>query len=268
MFSPIRMATSSTPSPESTPICVVMLHGAAHNHSVWQHLADGLERAGVAVMTPDLPGHGECPGPALADVPACADWVLALAESQGWRRLVLVGHSMGALIALEAAARAALHGAALQQQVLSLVLLGAAYPMKVSTALLSLALDDPAKAIHKVAQYSHARDAVAALEADQHLMQLEQHQYAAAGHGNLLHHDLSLCNDYTSGLQSAAQVRCASTLIAGREDRMTPLAASAELQSVLSAQRIDLATGHNLMAEDPAGVLAAVLAVCNALAAT
>ena len=245
-----------------------MLHGAAHNHSVWQHLADGLERTGVSVNTPDLPGHGDCPGPALANVPACADWVLNLAATQGRNRLVLVGHSMGALIALEAAARVAARGAAQELQVLALVLLGAAYPMKVSTALLSLALDDPAKAIHKVAQHSHAREAVAALEADQHLMQLEQNQYAAAGHGNLLHHDLSLCNDYTSGLQSAAQVRCRSTLIAGRDDRMTPLVASAELESVLSAQRIELATGHNLMAEDPAGVLTAVLAVCDALAAT
>lgn len=262
------MPTSSTPSPASTPICVVMLHGAAHNHSVWQHLAEGLQRSGIAVLTPDLPGHGDCPGPALADLPACADWVLNLAATQGRNRLVLVGHSMGALIALEAAARVAMHDAAQELQVLALVLLGAAYPMKVSTALLSLALDDPAKAIHKVAQYSHAREAVAALEADQHLMQLEQNQYAAAGHGNLLHHDLSLCNDYAGGLQSAAQVRCRSTLIAGRDDRMTPVAASAELENVLSAQRIELATGHNLMAEDPAGVLAAMLAVCEALAAT
>jgi pimeloyl-ACP methyl ester carboxylesterase len=245
-----------------------MLHGAAHNHSVWQHLAGGLQRAGVAVMTPDLPGHGGCPGPALADVPACADWVLNLAATQGLHRLLLVGHSMGALIALEAAAHATMHGAAQPLQVRGLVLLGAAYPMQVSPALLSLALDDAEKAIHKVAQYSHAREAAAAREADQHLMQREQTQYAAAGHGNLLHHDLSLCNDYASGLQSAAQVRCRSTLIAGREDRMTPLAASAELESVLNAQRIELATGHNLMAEDPTGVLTAVLAVCEALAAT
>ncbi|XVJ70193.1 MAG: alpha/beta hydrolase [Rhizobacter sp.] len=257
------MMESSIPGHAPTPICVVMLHGAAHNHSVWLSLAEVLQRSGIAVMTPDLPGHGGCPGPALADLPACADWVLNLAATRGPQRLVLVGHSMGALIALEAAARAATHRAEQEPQVVALVLLGAAYPMQVSTALLSLALQDPAQAIQKVAQYSHARGAAAAREADQRLMQEEQNQYAAAGHGNLLHHDLSLCNDYTNGLQAAAQVRCACTLIAGREDRMTPVAASAALETALGAQRIELATGHNLMAEDPSGALAALLAVCE-----
>jgi pimeloyl-ACP methyl ester carboxylesterase len=261
------MANTGIPIQASCAICVVMLHGAAHNHSVWHNLAEGLQRSGIAVMTPNLPGHGDCPGPALTDVPACADWVLNFAARQGLQRLVLVGHSMGALIALEAAARAAMHGAAQEVQVVALVLLGAAYPMQVSTALLSLALQDPAQAIQKVAQYSHAREAVAAREADQSLMQLEQNQYAAAGHGNLLHHDLSLCNDYTSGMQAATQVRCACTLIAGREDRMTPPAASATLESALNAQRTELATGHNLMAEDASGVLAALLAVCKKLQA-
>jgi pimeloyl-ACP methyl ester carboxylesterase len=247
------------------PVCVLMLHGAAHNQSVWDALAHGLQQAGLAVLVPDLPGHGRRPGPALSDVQACADWVLNWAANQGARRLILVGHSMGALTALEAAARAAARPGDAAVQVAALVLLGAACPMAVSPALLSMALDDAAQAIQKVAQYSHAREAVAVREADQTLMQFEQQQYAAAGHGNLLHHDLSLCNDYAVGLQSAAQVGCPSTLVVGLDDRMTPRASSAALEKTLGAQRIELPTGHNLMAEDPAGVLAALLTVCAAL---
>jgi pimeloyl-ACP methyl ester carboxylesterase len=246
------------------PICVVMLHGAAHNKTVWDALAHGLQQERLSVMAPDLPGHGHCPGPALATVEACADWVLNWAAHQGQRRLVLVGHSMGALIALEGAARAASQQRT-EAAVVGLVLLGAAYPMTVSPALLSMAVDDEAQALQKVAQYSHARSAVAAREADHTLIQLEQQQYAAAGHGNLLHHDLSLCNSYAAGLQSAAQVRCPSTLIVGLEDRMTPLASITELENSLRAKRIELATGHNLMAEDPAGVQAALLSACAAL---
>ncbi len=255
------MAPSTFPTDTPAPFCVVMLHGAAHNQSVWSDLAEGLRQAGVAVMTPDLPGHGDRAGPALIDVQACANWVLNLATQAGQRRLVLVGHSMGALIALEGAARAAKREAKEELHVLGLVLVGAAFPMTVSPALLSMALEQETQAIAKVAQYSHAREATAAREADQALMQSEQNQYAAAGHGNLLHHDLSLCKDYTTGLQSAALVHCPSTLILGREDRMTPPSASADLGNALKARRVELATGHNLMAEDPAGMLAALLAV-------
>lgn len=258
--------TFDSPNPEPpAPIGVLMLHGAAHNSSVWDALALGLQQAGWAAMAPDLPGHGRCPGPALTTVESYADWVLKWASHQGQHRLILVGHSMGALIALEAAARAAGNASITAPQVVGLILLGATCPMVVSPALLTLALEDAGQAIQKVAQYSHARTAVAAREADQTLMQVEQHQYAAAGHGNLLHHDLSLCNDYAVGLQSAARVACPSTLVVGLEDRMTPLASSAALQTALGAQRIELLTGHNLMAEDPAGVLTAVLNVCAPL---
>jgi pimeloyl-ACP methyl ester carboxylesterase len=258
-----HLVTMTTPN--LAPLCVVLLHGAAHNSSVWKSTRDRLHEAGLAVMAPNLPGHGGTAGPALANIQTCADWVLAEAAKQGPHRLVLVGHSLGALIALEAAARAADWSTTAQPQIAGLVLLGVAYPMKVSPALLSLALEQEAQAIKKVAQYSHGPQAALAQDADHRLMQQEQNQYTAAGHGNLLHHDLSLCSGYSTGLQSAAQVRCASTLIVGEMDRMTPLAASAELQGVLGAQRIELATGHNLMAEDAAGVLAALLTVCRSL---
>lgn len=258
----MRQRTNSYPprmTPlNSDPLCVVLLHGAAHDRSVWQALTDGLAHAGITPLALDLPGHGSNPGPALASIEDCARWVLAQVEPLGHKRFILAGHSMGALVALEAAAHAS-------DQLVGLVLLGAAYPMVVSPALLTLALEQPEQAVQKVAQYSHAKQAVHAREADHALMQQEQHQYAAAGHGNLLHHDLSLCNDYTAGLQSAAQVRSASALLVGSEDRMTPASSSLELQNALRARRIDLATGHNLMAEDPASVLAAFLDVCTPL---
>jgi pimeloyl-ACP methyl ester carboxylesterase len=248
--------TADTPN----PLCIVLLHGAAHDRRVWADLTDGLARSGIASLALDLPGHGASPGPALASVEDCARWVLEQIKAQGGGRFVLAGHSMGALIALEAAAQAPDH-------LVGLVLLGAAFPMAVSPALLGMALAQSEEAIQKVAQYSHARDAAAARDADQSVMSGEQNRYAAAGHGSLLHHDLSLCNGYAAGLLSAAQVRCASALLLGTQDRMTPPSACADLQQALGARRIELATGHNLMAEDPEGVLSAFLDFCAPLRA-
>jgi pimeloyl-ACP methyl ester carboxylesterase len=51
----------------------------------------------------------------------------------------------------------------------------------------------------------------------------------------------------------------------GIDDRMTPASSSADLAQALRARSIELATGHNLMAEDPAGVLAAFLDFCAPL---
>jgi pimeloyl-ACP methyl ester carboxylesterase len=45
-------------------------------------------------------------GPVLETVEAMADWTLALLSAAGVQRAALVGHSMGSLVALEAAARA------------------------------------------------------------------------------------------------------------------------------------------------------------------
>ena len=62
-----------------------------------------------------------------------ADWLLALLDAAGVDAAALVGHSMGSLIALEAAARAPASGST------RLVMVGTAYPMKVSAALLEAA---------------------------------------------------------------------------------------------------------------------------------
>ena len=58
-------------------------------------------------------------GPPLADIGAMADWVPRLLEAAGLAEAALVGHSMGALVALDCAAR---HGEAAA----AIALLGAA----------------------------------------------------------------------------------------------------------------------------------------------
>ncbi len=78
------------------------------------------------------------PGHRLIDVEAHADWLLALLAAAGVAQAALVGHSMGSLIALEAAARA-------PQRITRLAMIGTAYPMKVSDALFATARDAAAE---------------------------------------------------------------------------------------------------------------------------
>src|SRR5690606_23067560 len=103
--------------------CVVFVHGALGDHSVWTLLARWCAHHAHGALAVDLPGHGRSAGPPLPSVEALADWTLALLDAAGVRQAALVGHSLGSLIALEAAARA-------PQRASRLVMIGTAYPMQ------------------------------------------------------------------------------------------------------------------------------------------
>src|SRR5205085_7735546 len=85
---------------------VVFVHGALHDHGVWTLLARWAAHHGHAVLAPDLPGHGRSEGPPLDAVEALARWLLALVDAAGGLHAAWIGHSLGSLVALEAAAAA------------------------------------------------------------------------------------------------------------------------------------------------------------------
>ena len=86
----------------------VFVHGAAFDHTVWKLQARYFAWHGGSVLAVDLPGHGRSEGAPRRSIPEMADWLVALLDAAGVGAANLVGHSMGALVALEAAAR---HGA-------------------------------------------------------------------------------------------------------------------------------------------------------------
>jgi pimeloyl-ACP methyl ester carboxylesterase len=236
---------------------VVFIHGAMHDHSVWGLQSRSLAHHGHAVLAVDLPGHGRSAGPAPASVEAAAQWIVDLLQAAGVERAALVGHSMGALIALEAAAR-------LRERATHLVLVGVAFPMKVSPVLLSTAEEAPLKAIEMVNAFSHSTLAAKPSApapgfwlhgGNRALMRRLQAAYAAQGHGNLFHQDFLACDGYARGLDAASQVRCPARLILGATDQMTPPRATDGLATALQCDKVILPAGHSLMGEAPDGVL-------------
>jgi pimeloyl-ACP methyl ester carboxylesterase len=251
--------------------CVVFLHGALHDHSGWTLLARWFAHHGHSVLALDEPGHGRSAGPPLPDVAALADWTLAVLDAAGVQQgAALVGHSLGSLIALEAAARA-------PARINRLVMIATAYPMKVSDALLTTARERPLAAIDMVNQFSISSWAAKPSfpgpgmwlhGSNRALMRrVLSGPNAGAAPVNLFHHDFSVCDGYSGGLQAAARVACPVTLVLGSRDQMTALRASRDLQAALAArpapapaapQVVVLEAGHSLMAEAPDAVLAAV----------
>lgn len=237
--------------------CTVFIHGALHDHSVWTLHARDLAQRGHAVLALDLPGHGRSSGPALASLQAAGAWALAWLDALGVSATTWVGHSMGSLIALEAAAQA-------PERARALVLIGTAAPMPVAPALLQAARDTPDAAMHMVNTFSHSTHAAkpgnpgpgAWLHGAN--LQLMRRTQAGYPQGNLFVQDFELCNNYTGALAAAGKLHCPAHVVAGSRDAMTPAKAAKPLLDALKAKLHLLPAGHALMAEHPEGVRAAL----------
>src|SRR6516164_9969586 len=151
------VATGGRDFDKSLP-SVVLIHGAGFDHSAWALQSRWFAHHGFSVLVPDLPGHGRSQGPALKSIAEMADWIAALLAAAGATKAHLIGHSMGSLIALEAAAR---H----PDKVSALSLIGTATTMTVGPDLLKAAEANDQAAIDMVSIWAWAsgRSSAAAL---------------------------------------------------------------------------------------------------------
>ena len=89
-------ATWGDVSPERP--AVLALHGLTSTSAVWADLAARLPA--VPVLAPDLPGRGgSVDVPVAPGLPGLAAAVVRAVDALGLRRVVVVGHSMGAFLA-------------------------------------------------------------------------------------------------------------------------------------------------------------------------
>ncbi len=238
--------------------CVVFVHGAQHDHSVWILQSRFLAHHGFAVLALDLPGHGRSDGPPLAAVEAMADRIARALAPLATRRFVLAGHSMGSLIALEVACR-------LRERTVGVALLGTAAPMRVSDHLLAATRDDPAAAMQMINVWSHSASiAPFAVKPGnpapgfnvvwENLRLMER--IARVNGSAVLPTDFAACHAYSGAFDAARSLACETLLVLGAADAMTPpKAAQALIDACARATVVTLpATGHALMAENPDGV--------------
>jgi pimeloyl-ACP methyl ester carboxylesterase len=217
---------------------------------VWTLLARWFANHGYGVLAVDLPGHMRSAGQPLPNIEALADWTLAFLNAAQVQGASLVGHSMGSLIALQAASQA-------PERVTALVMVGTAVPMKVSQVLLDLSRDDPKAAIDMVVTFSHSTMAAKPSYpgpgswlrgGSRALMRKVQ---TSSAHSSLFHHDFSVCNNYEGGLQAAKSVTCPVTVILGNADQMTQPKQARGIAAALNATVHEIDAGHSLMTEAP-----------------
>jgi pimeloyl-ACP methyl ester carboxylesterase len=247
------VVTGGRPFDASLP-AVVMIHGAGFDHTTWALHDRWFAHHGYAVLAPDLPGHGRSAGGALTTIAGLADWIAALLDAAGAATARLIGHSMGSLIALEAAAR---HPG----RITRLDLMATAAMMTVGPELLKDAEANAPSAIDMVSIWSlgFRAELGGSLAPGLWMHQGAQRVLQATAPG-VLFTDLAACNSYHDALTAAADLKIPVTLILGERDMMTPAKAGRALAAALPQARVVIlpGTGHMMMVEKPDDVLAAL----------
>ncbi len=244
---------------------IVFIHGVLNDHSVWILQSRYLANHGFNVLAIDLPGHGKSAGSCPKSVQEAASFIVALLDAAGIAKVALVGHSWGSLIALHAASLA-------PARVTHLALLGTAFPMKVSPALLDSALNSPPQAIKMVNTFSHSTLAPppSALGPGTWLYggsQALMRRVLAGGLArspseNVFHIGFNACDAYPQAFEAVVLVSTAQTailFIVGKYDQMTPPKSALALAAKAPQATVSMVeAGHNLMTEAPEQVLTAL----------
>jgi len=241
---------------------VVFIHGVLNDHSVWILQSRYLANHGWNVLAIDLPGHCRSAGEAPETVEQAADFIAALLDAAKVTRAALVGHSWGSLIALEAASR-------LKERISHLVLVGTAFPMKVSQALLDTSLNEPQKALQMINVFSRSTLAAppSVLGPGTWVygagMALGRRVLASNRQVNVFHRGFKACDRYANGENAVAQISCPVLFLLGAQDQMTmPKAAQGLIakarETGKTVQVTNLPVGHHQMSETPDETLFAI----------
>ena len=231
---------------------VIFLHGSGMDHTVWNLQTRYFAFHGYSVLAIDFPGHGRSEGLPLESIEQMADWIPELiskaieASGSGLECASLVGHSMGALVALECAAR-------YPEKVRALCLMGVSAKMAVHPVLLEAALKDDPIAYDLVTSWGHGPAG--------HLGRTPVPGLSLIGGGRALLSSapkgvlgvgLTACDAYQNGMSAAGKVRCSTLCIIGSDDNMTPPRNGMELASAISKAKFHLIQdcGHMMMLEN------------------
>lgn len=186
---------------------LVFIHGSGDSASLWDATVAALP--GVTTAALDLPGHGALihePGPERMSVGDYATLARLALERLDLSGLCVVGHSLGAAIALRLAVDA-------PSLVRRLVIVGGGARLRVLPALLVEAQTTPATAEQRLVGLGFApeHDALAGAY-------VATRQPTAPG---MLYRDLAACDafDMTADLATIAQP---TLVVVGAEDRLTP----------------------------------------------
>src|SRR5574341_864788 len=218
-------------------IPVVFIHGAGSSHLIWGKQIRALGEIARAVAL-DLPGHNKSRSRGRNSIDAYRDVVLRLLDALGFKRAVIIGHSMGGAIAQMLALS---H----PDRVAGLGLVGTGARLRVLSKILDGLLSDYDQTVRLIVQLHFAPNP------DPLWLYKSEEQFRACP-PQVAHDDYAACNVFDV-MERIAEIRAPTLVLCGREDRLTPVKYSEFLASKIPNARLILidGAGHAVMLEKP-----------------
>ena len=236
---------------------IIFIHGTALDNTVWTLYARYYARRGYNVFTVDLPGHGHSEGKPLETIESISEWLNSFMDEVGIKQASLVGHSMGALVAIDMALN-------YSQRVSKIALLGVSVPMPVGEPFLQAAKDNKQSAIDMFLLYGigYAAQMGGNPISGINIMNASKRLVERAGDG-VMYAGLNACNQYQLDEPQLKSLKCETHIIMGKDDSMTPLKAAKDLAKLLQNVGVTEISdcGHMSIVEKPEEVHAALLEV-------
>ena len=224
---------------------IIFLHCAGADHSIWYLQTRYFAYHGYSILAVDFPGHGRSEGDFIISIEEMADWIPELIKAAGLEKASLVGHSMGALVALECAAR-------FSEIVSSICLIGSAAKMPVHPVLLDASLKGDLLAFDLVTSWEHGPTGhfgnppvpgMSLLGGAQSLLN--------SSPNGALGVDLVACNNYDNGMNAASKISCPVLCLSGSQDKMSPSFEGKKLAETIPDAKFHIIKdcGHMVMLE-------------------
>ncbi len=239
-------ATGGRPLDPTKPL-VVLMHGAGQDRTIWVLQTRYLAHHGFSVLAVDFPGHGGSAGPAMVSVEAMSEWIAEVIRACGFGSAALVGHSMGALVAIQCAADHA-------DLINKVALVSVSAEMPVHPQMLAAAEADEQHAIDLMVGWSHS----AAGHRGGHQqpgswMLGGSKRVVERSAPGVLHAGFLACMNRGSILDAAARVEAPTLILLGGADKMTPPESGRQVASTVRDSTVVVFpnAGHSLLAEVP-----------------
>lgn len=220
---------------------VVLIHGAASNHTIWP--TEIRRMAGQRVIAVDLPGHGRSTGTAQQSIRAYAEQMVDFFAAIGLYEAVFVGHDMGGAVALELAVNHSSH-------VTGLGLISTGASINVDPLFLENLANPLTRptAIATLRQRAFGSSMPAAL-VDRTMQCFEETR------PSVMFGDWRACADFDVR-EAIAAVQAPAWIIVGDQDPLTPVASAHFLAGKMAAARLQIIPGggHMVLLEHPARI--------------
>jgi len=230
---------------------VLFLHGAGGSHHTFRDQWAGLKGAARLVI-PDLPGHAGSGGTPFESVAAYADWTGHLARQMALSKFVLLGHSMGGAIAIQAALNK-LPG------IEALVLVGTGAKLKISPAIFEGIEGRYKEFAPELVELMMSPETSPDLRDDvlRDVLSTRPGTYLA---------DFRACNGFDV-MSRLGEIRIPTLVVNGAADRLTPLKYGEYLATNIPGAVLKIlhGAGHLAMLERPAEVNAVIASFLQSL---